>query len=215
MAKWYPGSLIAGISGRLGQDVYYRVGNSHRIRSYSPTKNQPNTPRQMSVRGYMNDQAGRWFNLPETYKEMWRKYVSMTPRYSVAFNAFIGHNMRLLLADHPDLTEIDHPALTPSTPRFCKDFTITPTNSISNVIAWSSPLDTINYTQAFYCLDYSYSSNYNKHWVMIQTVKSDVGQIIHNHLYSTGVTIYYHCRNIDKIGRYSPVTHAIKVSVPA
>lgn len=215
MAKWYPGSLIAGISGRLGEDVYYRVGSSHRIRKHVPHVSQPNTPRQMTIRGLLSNQAGRWFTLPNSYKEMWRKYASMSSHYKVAFNAFLGHNMRLLVADHPDLVQIDYPALTPGTPRFCDGFTIIPTNSVTNTISWTAPLNTKDYTQAFYCLDYSYAANYNKHWVMIQTVRSDVGQIVHTHSYAPSVTMYYHCRTIDKIGRISPVTHTIESTVPS
>lgn len=214
MAVWYPGSLIAGISGRIGEHVYYRVGSSHRIRTYSPHRVHPDTPRQMTIRGNVSDQSGRWFNLPDTYKELWRKYASMSKDYKVAFNAFLGHNLRLLAAEHPDLVEIDYPALTPGTPRFCQGFTVTPTNSASNTITWTAPLNTKDYAQASYCLDYSYSAAYNKHWSMVQTVRSDVGQIIHNHHFDPGVLMYYYCRTIDKIGRYSPVTHTIKITVP-
>lgn len=215
MAKIIFSAIVADMRGRLGGAVYSFARGTHYVKDYQPNVSQPNTPRQCFVRGNFSYYSGIWYGLKPTYKQMWRQYASLTGGRITGYNAFMRHNLRLAAAYHTDFSAVLYPPQTVSTPRFPFGISAAPSDSTSNVISWSQPSDDSTYVQAAFIMEWNYASGYNRHWSFIETVKSNVGSITHNHDYEPDDVIYYRLRSIDKKGRVSPYSHSVSLTIPS
>lgn len=214
MAKVTFSAIVTDIRGRLGSNVFSFNRGTHYLKAHNPNPYNPNTSSQQTVRASFQYYTGLWRDLSPTYKQMWRQYASNLPGHLIGHNVYLKHNLRLCAASHPELVAVSHPPLTPSTPIMPNDISVATTGPTSNLITWQQPSDTRNYVQLFYSLDWNYTASYNKYWALIQTVRSDVGSITHNHTYPSETLMFYKLRSICKTGSISPYTSQLSIETP-
>jgi len=207
-------AIVSDIRGRLGDSVFSFCRGTHYVKPYNGNVIQPNTPRQQEIRGNFSYFTGVWYDLPPTYKRMWRQYASLLNENVNGFNVFLRHNLRLADANHADFSEVLFPPQTVVPVKYPYPFSAVPVDSASNLISWVAPHDDSNYIQLFFNLEWNYSCGFNKHWAFIETKRSDESSISHAHTFPPGTIIYYRLRALNKLGKISPYTHSLTVTVP-
>lgn len=215
MAKVVFSALISDIRGRLGGNVYSFCRGVHYLKAYNPSPSNPNTEAQQLIRAAFSYYSGLWPNLPPTIREMWERYGSRHEPPLCGRSRYLKTNLVLFASKNAELTYQEHPPFTASTPRSINGFTATPVDSVTNRLAWSAPLTAVDFVQSFQSLDKNYIPGYIKYWSHLQTVRGEVGEIIHTHSYPVGVHVYYRLRTVDSFGRISPNTHIVTVTVPS
>jgi len=225
MAKVGLTSLTAFIKGRVGNLVYYTRGADTFVKEYQPVVNQPDTPRQIQCRQWMSDLSSHWHDLSDAQQDLWHSYASMHPKKIYGSTAFRMLNLHLLCACHADLGCIYYPPATPGTPKSIFGFSVMAMSPTSNCISWSAPDNANDYVTAhfrlnawFCCVFPAYglcpTDGYRPHFRFIETVRSDVSQIVQTHSWPGGARLYFKVRSIDKSGRQSPYSHTIRITVP-
>jgi hypothetical protein len=215
VARIVMSSLVSDIRGLLGNYVYSFQRGVHYIKLHNPNPNYPNSEPQQYFKGCFSDLGTIWHNLPSVNKEMWQRFGSLQKKPISAYAAFIRMNMILLCSRHVDLVYSPFPPLTPSRPLFVYGIAASSVDSVSNIITWSRPLTNSDYVQVAQRLDDNALPGYSMYWSMVQTVRSDVGEIIHNHNYPIGTKVHYRARSLDTWGRTAPNTHVLTVVVPS
>jgi hypothetical protein len=214
VAKIILSALISDIRNRLDDHVYTKRRGVNYIRAYNPSPNQPwNAAQQFCYTNHAYV-VKQWQYLSPTHKMLWNKAASLHPARLLGHQLYTSFNVALADANNSDLSPINYPPLTPSTPESVIGFSAVAVDSASNLLSWASPLTAVDYTQAFFGLDWQYTGRHYIGFALVQTVRSDVGSIAHSHLYGAGVNMHYKLRTIDKFGRRSPFTHVITVVVP-
>jgi hypothetical protein len=215
MARVVFSALISDMRGRLNGNVFSFCRGVHYLKAYNPNPVQPDSELQQAYKAALSYYSGLWSGIEPTIKQMWVRYGSRIKSGGRGFNSFLNTNMKLFSTKHADLTFKEHPPLSVYTPRSINGFSVTSVDSVTNRLSWSAPLTEIDYVQAYQSLDKNYIPGYNKYWSHIQTVRGDVGEIIHSHNYPVGVHVYYKMRTIESFGRVSPKTHVITTTVPS
>jgi hypothetical protein len=214
MAKITYSAFVSNIRGKLRGDVFTSYRGINILRTHCENPYDPSTARQQIIRGNWSNIAGCWWNLPATYKELWEKYGQTKKDCKTGIGAFMQANMRLLAADNIELTQIDNPPFTPSTPMAVQNFSWDWLTASTARIEWNNPLATTTYIQLFHRLNWDYTPTYNIYWVHVVTTNSDSGYYDWTHPYPTGTDVHIKVRSIDTHGRTSPYTHRIKKVVP-
>jgi len=206
MAKITYSALITNISGKIGGSTLKRgKGNSIIFNTIQPAKSR--TSRQHDIRGYISQLSVRWYSLSTVEREMWNAFSSLTPRKQSGINSFTMLNLKLLSAEHDDLTIITAPPTSPSTPESIKGLERNYIDSSQNDIEWTAPDDADTYMQLFYEVEPGYSFKNKEKWGLVETVCSTCLIIEHIHNYPAGTVIYYYARSMDTSGRVSPKTY--------
>jgi len=219
-------AFIADVRGRLGDWVWSFNRGTHYKKAYNPKPTQPNTYRQLQCRGYFKDLINYWENLTDVQKSLWNGYGSMHNRILTAQTAYLMLNLNLLSASHADLGCIYTPPPFPATPKYPKGFCVYPISSTANCINWTDPLNTKDYITCYFrlhrmfCADFPdyglcTTTGYRPYWHFVETVRSDIGLVVHTHDWPTGAYLYYKLASIDKYGRQSPRTHEVRITVPS
>lgn len=203
MAKVEYSALVSQIRGRLSHGV---LSNRNMLKVHNAGEHQPLTEKQSRARGYFSNLKGQWFGLSDVQKGLWDSWAASQSKPMTGLNAYVKHNMRLLMAAHADLEEITSPAHTPSTPAHVQGIEAWP-DSGQTTIEWTAPLDASNYVQVYFAVQVQYRFRTKAKWSLVETVRSDVGQVIHTHQYPAEFYILYRARSIDAFGRVSPYTH--------
>ncbi|MCK4626641.1 MAG: hypothetical protein KAV00_15085 [Phycisphaerae bacterium] len=207
MPKITYSAFIENISGVMAGSIFKRVISGPIIeRTKSPRL--PRSQKQQETRGIFSTLAGKWYNVSAINKELWGKFASLQGVHIAGYHAYMRLNVRLLKAGHADLTEISIPPLTPATPEHVMGFAASHAVG-QNTITWSTPTGTSVYVQVYFSAEFGFSLLRKEHWGLLQTVRADVGQVIHTHDYPAGTPIAYKARSIDAFGRISPDTTAL------
>ena len=225
MAKVYYTALCDRISGRLGDVVHSIIRGIRYVKVHNPNPNNPNTARQQKVRGHFGDLSEYWYDLPAKARGLWNSYATMAGAAATGRNSFIGQNTRLLAADHPALGCVFYPPPTPSSPSHLTGFSVCPVSPTSNCITWQFPSNVSDYVQCSFRLHSSFclanpcygdcnTVGYRPTPRFIETVLSNVGEIVQTHDWPGGARLYFKVRTLDSHGRVSPYSHEIITRVP-
>lgn len=226
MAKIYVSALLNRISGRLGDAVYATTKGVAYVRAMSTTFVDPASAQQKKVRKNFGDLSTAYVNLSDAEKDLWREWANLKGRKGGPRASFVSVNGNLLNASHSDLVAINSPARTPGTPKFPKHFCVTVLSATQVCLQWSEPVDQNTYVTGHFKLDRWFCGNHpcwelcpttGYSWCprSVKTVRGDAAAIQHVHGWPASTKLYYWLNSIDKCGRKSPVTHAIKVTTPA
>lgn len=222
MSKLPYSILFNAIRGKLHGLIYQKVGGIDYARTAPDSVSNPNTPRQQFIRQNLAQISRSWDDISPANQSLWNAYCVSKKIHGFGFHAFRKLNLNLLNANHADLTCIDHPPLTPSTPHHVLNFTAVADDTPQTRLAWSKPLDADTYVTAHYRLHYGFCNNYpdfgdcntvgyRPTWRFVETVRSDLGEILHTYDWPKDARLYYRLNSIDKWGRKSPLTHSILV----
>lgn len=225
MGKVWLSGLCAALSGRLGNIVYFRRGADTFQRVYQPVVTHPDSYRQLQVRGFFSDLSKYWYDLSAIQQQLWESFATSHPKKLSGATAFRMLNLNLLGACHADLGCIYFPPTLPGTPESIRGFCVYPMSPTANCITWTKPLLTINYVSAsfrlhemFCCVSPLYglcpTDGYRPSFRFIETVRSDVAEIVHTHNWPGGTRLYYKIFSLDACGRKSPWSHVIRVYSP-
>lgn len=122
MAKIVFSALVSSVTGKLHGSVMRRgKAGVTLMDAYKPKASATNY--QLAHRGRISDKASEWYALSSAVKELWHKYASLLSRPMSGQDAYVMLNIRLVSADHDDLTAITSPPATPSTPEHVGGFT--------------------------------------------------------------------------------------------
>ena len=91
MARVKLNSVYSGISGKIGNVVFYNYSGSQFIRRYVVPHN-PRTQRQQNRRALFAEAVAAWQTLPSYKKEQWQQKASL--RHLHGYNYFISMYMR-------------------------------------------------------------------------------------------------------------------------
>ncbi|MCJ7812913.1 hypothetical protein MUP95_06320, partial [bacterium] len=210
--------------GRIGELVHTAHCGVHYVKAYCANPTDPNTARQQQVRKIFGDLSKAYHDLSEDSHNLWNNYASLAHVRFTGKQAFIKLNGSLLGCSHADLITINYPPLTPSTPQFPIAFSAVALTSVSTCISWTSPLNDSVYISCYFhlhtgfCLEFpTYdlcnTVGYRPTQRFVETVRSDVGSIVHTHAWPVTAWLFYKAFSIDRFGRKSPLTHEIKVIV--
>jgi hypothetical protein len=225
MARIKMSALISDIRGKLSDQVYSFCHCTHYVKDYQPVVANPRTYKQVFNRDSFGKLSKSWDDLSTISKSLWNSFAVMHRKTMSGYNAFIMLNQNLCAASHSDLVCVTYPPKFPATPRFPFGFCVTPISSTVNCITWTTPALITNYITArfrlhkmFCCVFPSYSLcptvGFRPTFRFVQTVRSDVSQIIHTHTWPSGARLYYKLRSIDTFGRITPYTHELRIIVP-
>lgn len=207
MPKITYSALIENISGVMAGSIFKRVISGPIIeRTKSPRL--PRSQKQQETRGIISTLAGKWYNVSATDKLLWTKFATLQGGHIAGYHAYIRHNVRLLKAGHVDLVELTTPPLTPATPEHIMGFAASHAVG-QNTITWDAPTSAVVYVQVYFSAEFGFSLLRKEHWGLLQTVRADVGQVIHTHDYPAGTPLTYKARSIDPFGRVSPDTNTL------
>jgi len=206
MPKIIYSGLVEKITGKMGGSTLKGVKSGSILRRRQTTR-QPRSQKQQETRGLYNTYAGKWYGLSDAYKKMWNKYASMLPSGLTGFNAYLQSNIRLRKANHANLVEISTPPPSPSTPESPGGLDAVPASG-QVTITWTAPSDAATWVQVYFAPEVGFSFKNKEKWSMVETVRADVGQVIHTHDYPTETPMLYRARSIDAFGRISPYTHS-------
>lgn len=200
-------AFIENVSGVMAGSIFKRTIQGPIIeRRKSPRL--PRSAKQQQTRGLFNTLAGKWYVLPAVNKQMWGKFATLQKRSLSGYTAYMQLNIRLLKANHASLVELTFPPLTPGTPEHISGFTAS--HAIGeDTITWTAPTDTDTYIQVYFSPEFGFSLLRKEHWGLLQTVRADVGQVLHTLQYPAGTPIAYKARSIDAQGRISPDTETL------
>jgi len=208
-------AIISDIRGRLGGHVYSFCRGTHYIKEHNPNPNQPNNESQQFHRNNFSYYSSVWYNLPNTYKHMWRQYASKLKGHLNGFNAFMRHNLRIASANYSGILCMNYPPLSIYEVKYPYPFSITPINSTSNLISWQQPSSPDMFIQPYFNLEWNYSQTFNRHWKMVCTIGSECGSYIHNHSFPIDTVMYYRLRTLHRFAKISPYTHSVTLTVPS
>lgn len=195
---------IESITGKLGGSILKRV-KSGPIVHRGQRGRQPRSAKQQETRGFYNTYAGKWRTLTETQRRLWNKAASVRQGRMSGFNAYLQANVRLRKAGHADLVEISAPAPSPSTPDHVHGLEAWPSTT-QNTIVWTAPTGTDVWVEVFFAFEVGYSLKDKEKWSLVETVRADVGQVVHTHGLPTTIPMLYRARSIDTWARLSPWT---------
>jgi len=225
MAKVDFTAFIAGVHGRLGDWVWYMRGCEQFQKAHQPSPAQPDTYRQLQCQGFFSDLSKHWYDLSAIQQNLWESFATSHPKTMSGYNAFCMLNLNLLCACHSDLGCIYLPPTLPGTPKSIRGFSVYPISPTANCITWTKPLLTINYVSAYFrlhpmfcCVSPMYglcpTDGYRPSFRFIETVRSDVAEIVHTHTWPGNTRLYYKIFSLDACGRKSPWSHVIRVYSP-
>lgn len=207
MSKIYPSILISGIQGRSSGTIFQMWKSQIIARRFTKPR-QPITKRRAAYKGYVSTIAGCYDGLSDQNKTAWACYTDLLPTFMSGFNAFLGRNVTLLSADHPDLVPYHSaPALywPPDSPApidasFCA-FTG------YYCVAWETPIDTCYYVQGYFAPQSGYSNVKFPPWRFHETVKAARRFFdLDGSGFPPGTVIHFRARTLNLQGEPSPWT---------
>ncbi|MCK4624312.1 MAG: hypothetical protein KAV00_03305 [Phycisphaerae bacterium] len=204
--------LVEKISGKMSGSTLKGVKSGSLLRRRQTTR-QPRSAKQQETRGLYNAYAGKWYALSDTQKATWNKYASLLPGAMSGFNAYLQLNIHIRKANHAGLTEISTPPPVPSTPEALSGLDAVPASG-QVTVTWSAPSDAATWVQVYFAPEVGFSFKDKEKWSMVETVRADVGQVIHTHDYPTTTPMLYRARSIDAFGRISPYSHTTYGATP-
>lgn len=207
MAKITPSALVSEITGKINGHVLQMWKGQITLKRFTPTR-QPRTFNQTRIRRYLSNFAGRWYSLSSGNQAAWATYADALPDVMTPANAFSRNNMRLLYADHTDLTEIDAPPDPPDPPTAPAGFGVSYDAGDDEFdLEWSTPDHSDFYIQGFYSPQAGYRNRTSLMWNFIETVQS-TDKVIHMDVsaYDAPRFFAFRLRVIDCTGEISTWT---------
>lgn len=202
MAQIIYSSLVNSISGRFAGSVLAR-GNAS-LRRHNAGLHNPRSEKQQTNRGHFSDLCGAWYALSDTQKSLWNTYAAMATRTGSGFNAFVGLNGKLLAAGHSDLTTINAPPPSPTTPPPVAGL-VPAREEGTTTITWDTPQDPDTYIEIYVSVPVGYFSEHKPKWMHVGTVRSDTGTFTHTHEFPSDIQLIYTALGLDHYGRSSPI----------
>jgi len=174
-------------------------------------KMRPRNPRSSSqqlTRMNASYLSGKWNSLPNTSKDLWNQFASLSKPSWSGINAFVALNLNLITSNYGGFSIVTNPPPTPSTPRFVESLYVSKTSGSYNTIYWNHPQTSSDYISIYYSIQSCYSQKGKESWKLLQTIPSSTGFLNHVHGLPSGFIISYRARCLDIFGRVSPFTHA-------
>lgn len=225
MARVQYSALVNRIYGKLGNFIYQTYMGTDYIRTSPCVWTNPNTYRQQQIRANLSQMNQAWDSVPPSHQELWQMFASMKGCHYFGHQAYVSLNCNLLNASHADLTCISHPPLRPGTPEHVQGFCVFVMSNTSVCLSWTHPYSNILYVTGHYRLHHGFCTNhptyllctttgYRPSFRFIDTARSDLKVMVHNHNYPSNTRLFYKLNSIDKFGRKSPISHCIMTRSP-
>lgn len=117
-------ALVNRIKGKISSSVISNWKGLGVVKRHNASPHQGHSAKQQEVRGNMSDLAGEYYSLSDGAKELWKSYSVLLKDPMTPLNAYVGSNARLLKY-FPGIARMSGPPVSPSTPAFLKDLSIT------------------------------------------------------------------------------------------
>ena len=207
MPKIYPSILISAMRGR-SEGTIFQMWKTQIIARRYVKPHQPDTPARARYKGHVSTMAGCYDALSDPNKTGWACYAALLPTNMSGFNAFLGRNVTLLTADHPELVPY-HTApdvySSPNSPApiaasFC-------TFDGHYRVTWVTPAEACYYVQGFYAPQAGYSNVKFPPWKFSQTVAAALLSFdLDGSGFPAGTVIHFRARTLNVLGEPSPWT---------
>lgn len=166
------------------------------------------TATNQTARATLSNTSASWNYLSSTQKAAWDTYAEDYPTDMSGFNAYMKLNIRLLYADHPDLSQITNAPGSYSPPAQPTGFNMIydPPNT-RWTLTWSAPLSASLYVQAFKSAMIAFRDSKYPPWSLHETTRSDQGYIyISRTPYPQGLIMRARLRALNTNGEASTWT---------
>lgn len=213
MAKVKTSALIDSISGSLGGSTLKRYKGGLLIKNKTTPRNTRSASQQQT-RLNASYLSGKWSTLPNTSKEMWTRFASLSKKQSSGINAFVGLNLNLIQSNFEAFSIQTTPPSNPSTPISVRNFECRRQSETQNTLYWQSPAAGDNYVSVYCCIAVGYSDRNKESWKLVGTAHASQLNIQHDHDLPQGFYPSYKARSIDSYGRVSPFTDKIMWPYP-
>lgn len=207
MAKITPSILISGIQGR-SEGTVFQMWKGQIISRRAVHPHQTTTPAHARYKGYVSDIAGCYYGLTATHKTSWACYANLLPTVMSGFNAFLGRNVTLLTAQHPDLIPYHCAPLTYTLPESPAPISASYCSFTERYcVGWTTPTDACYYIQGNYAYQVGYSNAKYPSWHFDETVKAARRFFdLEGSGFPTGTVIRFRARTLNIHGENSPWT---------
>lgn len=210
MARIYTSSLINSLHGRLSGSVFSKIRGNNIIYSNKRGGYKCKSQKQFSMRGIRSTISGKWFNLSEEVKSLWRSYSLFNKVSNSGYHNFLNLNTRLYyLLGQNNL--INYPPITPCTAKHVSGISGAFLQSGAVSVSWVLPVCSSNFIFCNYRPVLSHYKMNLKNWKFGFT--SDSININKNFdtCYESDRLVDFKLRSFDKCGRVSPWSNVYRV----
>ena len=156
MAKITTSALIDNISGSMSGTTFKRNKGGLLMMNKMRPRN-PRSSSQQLTRMNASYLSGKWNSLPNTSKDLWNQFASLSKPSWSGINAFVALNLNLITSNYGGFSIVTNPPPTPSTPRFVESLYVSKTSGSYNTIYWNHPQTSSDYISIYYSIPVSYT----------------------------------------------------------